>query len=144
MQTSDVLAIVALIISVASLLLSFYATYQDRPRLKVTSNFIEASEWGPARIHVTMINAGRRPVILRLLGGADSSGDWSGSFLEHDKGGVRLGEHERHEADIEKDDTYFTTPVGEDLLFESMWVEDSLGNRHAIPNSASYIKKLRG
>ncbi len=54
-----------------------------------------------AGIAVQVVNKGRRPVILRLLGGHDSSGRWSGTYLDHEKGGLRLDEHGRHDFAIE-------------------------------------------
>jgi hypothetical protein len=140
----NVLAIIAILISVASLGVSLYTAYQDRPRLRIKSEYFEASDYGPRRIRVTMVNAGRRPVIVRLIGGTDSMGRWGGTFIQHEKGGLRLAEHERYEQTFEKEDTVQFDPTGEedDLVYETMSVEDSLGNRHPIPNSEALIKKL--
>jgi hypothetical protein len=33
-------------------------------------------------------------------------------------------------------------PDDADVVFETLWVEDSLGVRHDVPNSQEYIKKL--
>jgi len=142
LSTSDVLAIIAILISVASFGVSFYTIYQDRPRLRIQSKYFEASEYGPRQIHITMVNVGRRPIILRLIGGIDSTGKWGGSSIKREKGGLRLAEHERYELTLEKEDTMQFTPEDEDLFYSKMWIEDSLGNRHAIPNSEAFIKKL--
>jgi hypothetical protein len=137
-----VVSALALAVSLGSLAVSLYVALRDRPRLKVSSQFFEAWEYGPDKIHVTLVNLGRRPVILRLIGGLDGNGNSGGTYLEHAKGGLRLGEHERHEFDIAKDDTMQFNPDGPDVTYERMWVEDSLGNRHAIPNSRRLIEKL--
>lgn len=142
MEFSNYLSVAAILISIAGFGLSFFVVFRDRPRLKVTSSYFDAWEQGPAKIQVVLINRGRRPVILRLLGGHDSDGEYGGTFLKHDEGGLRLGEHERHELYIERDDTVLFAP-DDDVIYEEMWVEDSLGNRHTIPNSKAYIAKLR-
>lgn len=143
LETSDIIAIVAVAISIASLAASFYAIFLDRPRLKVSSKYFGDSEYGSRRIVVTFVNVGRRPVILRLFGGHDETGDWVGSFLGKEEGGLRLGEHERHEFTIRKEDTVQISPEG-DIFFVQMWVEDSLGVRHPIPSSEKHIKLLWG
>jgi hypothetical protein len=142
LQTSDVLAIIAILISVGSLGVSFYGTYQDRPRLRIQSQYSAESEYGLSQIRVIMVNEGRRPVILRLIGGCNSTGAEGGSSIEYEKGGLRLAEHERYERTLEKEDTVQFDPEGEDFTFSKMWIEDSLGNRHEIPNSEAFIKRL--
>lgn len=138
---SDTLSIAAILISLASFGVSARTAFHDRARLRIKSVFVPASEYGPDRIVVTMVNVGRRPVILRLIGGSDSAGHWGGTYLEHDKGGLRLAEHERYEKTFEKEDTIQFNPNGEDLFSEALWVEDSLGIRHPIPDSREHIIK---
>jgi len=141
MQFSDWLAISALGISLLSFAVAARNTFYDRPRLSVTSRCIEESDYGQARIIVTLVNKGRRPVILRLFGGYDASGRYGGTYLKGTDGGQRLGEHELHEIVVTKNDTVFMGP-DEDLEFEVLWVEDSLGIRHEVPKSREYIKRL--
>jgi len=141
---AEIVSIVAICVSLASLGVALYTALRDRARLKIKSKFFSASEYGPDRIVVSMVNAGRRPVVLRLIGGHDSHGQWGGSYLEREKGGLRLGEHEHYEYKFEKEDTVLMVPDGDDLFFEELWVEDSLGIRHAIPDSKAYIKRLWG
>lgn len=142
MEFSDYLSIAAILISIAGFALSFFVVFRDRPRLKVTSKYLDACEYGAAKIQVVLTNRGRRPVIVRLLGGHDSNREYGGKFFKPDEGGLRLGEDERHELYIERDDTVLFAP-DDDVVYDEMWVEDSLGNRHAIPNSKAYIAKLR-
>jgi len=138
----EIVSSIALLVSVGSFGVAAYNAYRDRPHLRVTSAFYGESEWGPARISVTVMNKGRRPVILRLLGGNNSQGEYSGTFLEHDKGGFRLGEHERHDFSITKEGAIMADPDAADEPYVRMWIEDSLGNRHAIPRSREYLAKL--
>lgn len=140
-EYASVVSTIALIVSFGSFGVAAYNAFRDRPRLKVTSMFYESSEWGPAQMHVVVVNKGRRPAILRLLGGPTSGGTSGGTLLEHDKGGLRLGEHERHEFRIERDDAVLLGPDGPET-YDQMWIEDSLGDRHPIPQSREYIPKL--
>lgn len=134
---------IALVVSLASFGVSLYNSLRDRPRLSIESKFYEGSEYNPeSRIAVTLINRGRRPVILRMTGGNDDAGNWTADMLESDKGGLRLGEHERHEFRIKKDDTIHVMPDDDVITFKEMWVEDSLGTRHKIPKSSEYIRRL--
>jgi hypothetical protein len=139
---TETLSVFAIVISVASFGVSGYVAFRDRGRLKITSKFIAASENGPSRIVASIVNVGRRPVILRLIGGFAADRKWSAIFIERDAGGMRLGEHERYEHRFTKEDTVSFPPEDEGLFLETLWVEDTLGVRHAIPKSREYIKKL--
>ncbi|WP_157776341.1 hypothetical protein [Burkholderia stabilis] len=132
----------AFAVSFASLCVSGHVAFRDRARLSVFSKFIPASDYGPNRIVVTMVNTGRRPVILRLIGGADAAGKWSAEYLGHKDGGLRLGEHERYEHTFNKEDTVKFHPYDDDLFLKTLWVEDSLGIRHKVPNASQYIERL--
>jgi hypothetical protein len=127
----------------------FRGVYRDRLRLKITSAFDDgqASAYGPEHtpsIDIVVINAGTRPVILRMVGGSDDNDHGGGMLIAHDKGGIRLGEHERWEHSIKNEETvdpYSDEP--RDILFTHMWIEDSLGNRYPIPNSYELVPKLQ-
>lgn len=138
----EIISISALLISVASLAVSTYSSLRDRARLRIKTKYYSASEYGPDRIVVSMVNIGRRPIILRVIGGSDSFGKWGGDYLCLEKGGIRLAEHEHYEYTYTKDDTVLFNPDGNNLFYESLWVEDSLGVRHLVPNSKAYVKRL--
>jgi hypothetical protein len=79
-----------------------------------------------------------------MVGGSDDSDHWSGTFIAHEKGGIRLGEHERWEHSIKNEDTVDPYSDGpRDILFTHMWIEDSLGVRYPIPKSYEYVPKLQ-
>jgi hypothetical protein len=142
-EYASIVSTIALVVSFGSFGVAAFNSFRDRPRLKVTSNFYDVSEFGsPRRIQVEVVNRGRRPVILRLLGGYTKGGDWSGTFFDYKKGGLRLGEHERHEFTIVQEDAVHSGPEGPEETFDRMWIEDTLGNRHPIPKSGEYIAKL--
>lgn len=76
-----------------------------------------------------------------MWGGNGENGKWVGEFLGERKKGLRLGEKERHDMALKKDDIFAITP-GYEVIFNELWIEDSLGKRHAVPNSKEYVSKL--
>jgi hypothetical protein len=140
---STIAMVISMVISLGSFGVAAYNSFRDRPRLKVTSTFYDGSHGEPLHIRVEVVNKGRRPVILRLLGGDGSGDNWSGTHMEHEKGGLRLGEHEHHSFTIEKKDAVLFDPDdGPEQPFKRMWIQDSIGNRYSIPKSGEYIGKL--
>lgn len=144
LNPSEILSLIAIVVSVASFGVAAYTAYQDRSRLRITSVFSAASQYGPARITITLVNMGRRPVILRLLGGTDAAGNWSGTYFKYGTSGLRLGEHERHERSLINDDAVDFGPEGDPVVYGKLWVEDSLGIRHQVPNSKIHLQRLLG
>lgn len=141
MTRAEIISVVALVVSIASVAFSFYFNYRDRARPKATSKFYPGHDYGLPHISVTIVNAGRRPFILRMWGGSDEKGEWVGTFLGEGKSGLRLGEHERHDLSLEKNDLLADTPDG-GILFHDLWVEDSLGRRHPIKDAKANVKLL--
>ena len=138
---SDYLPHIAIGISLVSLGFSVTNFFRDTARLKIRSRFIEASDYGPERIIVSMMNAGRRTVIIRLIGGSEGK-KWGGTYIDYDAGGRRLGENEHFEYTFSKESVVQLMPEGDDLVFDVLWVEDSLGRRYSIPKSREHIKRL--
>lgn len=142
-EYANIVSTIALAISFGSFGVAVYNSFRDRPRLKVTSTLYDGSHGEPVHIQVEVVNAGRRPLILRLLGGDGSGNSWGGKHIEYEKGGLRLGEHEHHAFTIEKKDAVLYDPDdGPEETFKRMWIQDSLGNRYPIPKSSEYIGKL--
>lgn len=138
---AEIVSTFALIIAFISLLITFDIRFQDRPRLKISARFILESDHGPNRVKISMVNLGRRPVIIKFLGGTTENGNPWREFIESDKGGLRLGENEAYEYTIEKNDTVIT--FFDDVQFyESLWVQDSTGRRYYIPKSQELIRRL--
>jgi hypothetical protein len=144
---SEIISTVALLIAGSTFVRNLL---RDRPRIQIKSAFYDGSESAEFEpnpqpsIQVVVVNTGTRPVILRVIGGADDKGRGSGRMIEYEKGGTRLGKHERWEHTIKNEDTvdpYSNEP--EDILFTHMWIEDSLGNRHLIPDSYDLVPKLQ-
>ena len=141
MMRSEIISIFALLISGVSLGFSIYFNFRDRANIKTTSDFYPASESGPASVHFTVVNAGRRPIILRMRGGVDKNGGWIGTFLGKDQSGLRLGEHERLDHTMGKQSLFEQTP--DDLMtLADLWVEDTLGRRYPIKDAKKNLALL--
>jgi hypothetical protein len=136
---AEVISVVALVVSITSVAFSLYFNYRDRACLRTTSKFYSGRSH--PYIEVTIVNAGRRPIILRMWGGSDEKGEWVGQFLGEEKRGLRIGEHERHDLSLDKNDLLSETPDGQ-VLFNDLWVEDSLGRRHPIKDAKANVKLL--
>lgn len=143
MSLQNILPYAAITISIAGFLLSLSGFLRDRPRLKIKSQYLPSSQYDPEdEIMVTLTNHGRRTVIIRLVGGTDAKGESSGTFLNYDKGGIRLTENDRHELHLRLSDIHQQVPDGDDLHYVELWIEDSLGRKYAIPKSKSHIKEM--
>lgn len=141
MTKFEILSICVSGLAFIAAIVSLYLHFQDRPSLKIISKFVPGSGYGAAYIAVSIINAGKRPLIVRMWGGNGENGNWVGEFLGEKKKGLRLAEKERHDMALKKDDMFATTP-GDKVIFNELWIEDSLGKRHAVPNSKEYVSKL--
>jgi hypothetical protein len=142
MARAEVISIVALLVSIASLGFSVFFNFRDRARLRTKSTFYPDNQYRSAHISFSVVNAGRRPIVLRMWGGIGTDGEWAGTALGKERSGLRLAEHECFDLSLEKDDLAESTP--EDVIeFQDLWVEDSLGRRHAIKDAKPNIQKLR-
>ncbi len=145
--TTETRSNVALAVSIGSLLVSgagfVLNTLLDRPRLKVSSALWEDDDGNPYKIAVTVVNKGRRPAILTMIGGTCRKGTGGGTYFDSKRSGIRLGEHEHHHFEIDKEGIVAIDRFGgPDQPYDFMWVEDTLGNRHEIPNSREYIARM--
>lgn len=141
MTNAEIISTVALVISCLSFGLATYVGLRDRARLKTLSCFYPAWNENLPRVSVSIVNAGRRPVILRMWAGADKSGKWVGTYLGEEKVGLRLAEHERFDLILRREDLFSMTP-DDDLVLNDMWFEDSLGRRHKVKNAKRNFEKL--
>jgi hypothetical protein len=91
---------------------------------------------------VSVVNAGRRPVILKMWGGHDADGHWIGTRLGKDASGLHLAENEHYEFVLRKDDLLQLGPA-EDVELCDIWFEDTLGQRHRVKEAKKNITKLR-
>lgn len=142
-MASVAISIAALVVSTFSLIFTVYFNLRDRPRLKVTSRYFPGVFYGDEYVLITALNVGRRPVFLKSFGGEDNAGLWIARHLHTDCSGLRLGENERYEIRLKRDDLIECGP-DDDIEFYDIWIEDSLGKRHRVKNAKTNIAKLRG
>jgi len=143
MLYSEILPSTALVMSVLSFGLSVKTHLRDRSRLKISAQFIAQSELGPGGLCVKVANAGRRPAVLMAVCGTSGRGRSSCTYLNGQQG-VRLGENERYEVRLSKEDVFHTAVADDDqdYRFVDLWVEDSLGHRHSVPHAPRLLKRL--
>ena len=141
MTRPEVISIVALLVSVATFAFWIYFNFRDRANIKTTSRFHAASESGSASVDFTVVNAGRRPIILRMWSGTDEKGEWVGTFLGEGKSGLRLGEQERFDHSLARNDLFTQTP-DEKIIIADLWVEDTLGRRYEIKDAKKNLALL--
>lgn len=143
------IAFAALMVSLVSLNFSILSYLRDRPKLKITAKRY-LSEQYPGYIEIKAVNVGRRPIFLIILWGRERDGARSGSFLDYEGPGVKLSEHEFKTFKITHlprgENQYSPTVMNDDddfIEFDQMWIEDSLGRRHSVPNMTALLFELR-
>jgi hypothetical protein len=141
MLSAEALSVAALVVSLASFATSAYFGFRDRARVIARSDYYPAWEDSPPRIQLSVVNAGRRPVILRMLVASETKKKWVGTHLGTPEKPLRLGEFERYERTIEREDLVELTPDGE-IFANEFWFEDTLGKTHRVAGIKKNITKL--
>ena len=138
-----VLSFLAIAISLGSLLVSLSQWRRDRPRIETHCEVLSDDHGRPWAARVRATNAGRRPVILLLLG-ADLEDDTShGIYLGRDGRGIRLDESEWFEEPyVRPGDVYTFGPDGQQAI--DLWFEDSVGRRHQVAGARQALDILWG
>jgi hypothetical protein len=142
MQMPVIISIVALCISLASFCISFANFRRDRDNVLATCRFSSGYEEDDWHLQASVVNAGRRPVVLRMWGGTDKDGAWAATMLKSAEGGHRLGEHERLDFTITAQDVMHLMPDGDDIVYADLWFEDTLGRRHPMKGAKAALQKL--
>jgi hypothetical protein len=142
MPDSDTIALIALVVSILSLGFSVYFNFLDRARVVTTCKFYPEWEYNSAHVAISIVNAGRRAIILRMMVKADDRGEWAGTFLKKSDGGLRLGEHERHDVTLTHEDLLEQTP-DDAIVVTDFWFEDTLGRRHRPKGIRQCLDQLR-
>jgi hypothetical protein len=141
---TEIISIFALVISGISLWLSFHFGYRDKAILKIQSRFTPFhSDYDRAHINIKIVNAGRRPTILKLFGGDTTKNGYHATFLNSKQNGLRLDEHEMHEENVYANDMWGIDPDGEEWEYTNLWFEDTLGQRHKVKNSEKTLRLLK-
>ncbi|EOG7752856.1 hypothetical protein ACLIOB_003496 [Vibrio cholerae] len=170
MNLESVVTWSALVISVISLLVSGYAIYRDRSRVKVFCKVIydcskdqsENLDNPPPFLRIYAVNTGKRAIFLSDLCGyisRKSSSSWAlkdepivfdehglpsvvSSGFVHDVA-VRLDDGDIYEYRIKHDDYTKLYAVNHDgLLFKKYFLTDVLGKKYPVKGSKKGIEKL--
>jgi hypothetical protein len=131
----------AFLVSLTSLGFSIYNIVRDRARIQIKSQFYPPSQYGKGHISITIMNTGRRPMILRMLG-YEGDDNWVGAWFGDHERGLRLGENERHDVTVSAEDLGQDTP-DDTINVTTIWLEDSLGRRYTIKGIEKQIQQLR-
>lgn len=141
MTTTDIIASLALVVSLVSLVASYRTAQLDSVKLRAWCTFRAVDEYNEhPYITVSIVNEGRRTAILRILGG-DYAGGASGTYLDGEKG-MRLGESEIYEKHMGFAELSQNGPENEDE-FTNLWFKDSLGKKHVVKGSEDAIRKYK-
>jgi hypothetical protein len=141
MPDSHTISLIALVVAILSLGFSVYFNFLDRARMVTRCKFYPKSEYNRAHVDVSITNAGRRAVILRMIVKADGRGHWVGTYLNRGEGGLRLGEHQRHDLTLWQEDLIEANPDDE-IEVTDFWFEDTLGRRHRPKRIRQCLKQL--
>lgn len=137
---------IALAISVVSLLLSVYVALRDRGRLRARCRAYRHPETGEyAFLQVSVVNVGRRPIILRYLYGRYEGGRVAGVAVDGEP--LTLSEGAHYETKIGKFDGMMVYTDEYDGVYANLvrlFVEDSTGNRYRVRGSKKQVQLLWG
>ncbi len=139
MTSFEILSVIALCVSAASLSLGIYLLARDRDRLRARSKFHPACKGYPAWMEVEAVNEGRRPIVLTTLVRDFADGSSASTQLANDRG-VRLDENELFSEDI---------CTGSELLYNmegcaaiDLWFMDTRGRRYRIEDAKLHLERL--
>ncbi len=139
---TSVISVIAICLSIASFALGLANFFRDRGRVKAMCRFTTGYDGDDPHLLASVVNSGRRPVVLRMWGGTDKAGVWGGTMLKSAEGGHRLGEHERLDLTITAQEVLHFVPDGEDIIYANLWFEDTLGRRHQMKGAKAAIREL--
>lgn len=91
---------------------------------------------------VSIVNAGRRPIVLRRFCKSDKREHWVCENIGDDTKGYQLGEHEGYELKLTENDLFDTVPEEGDLMeIDDLWFENFLGKRYPIKNARENLRQ---
>ena len=140
METSDYIALGALLVALGSLCLSGFSFFFDRVRLKATCKiYNHDSPFLEIKIH----NCGRRVATLTKFGGTLSDGHWVAHYLGEKNQYIRIEENHFHREELTYSDfQHFDEQKNDVFYYKNLWFEDSLGKRHKVKKSKHIIKQF--
>ena len=146
MNTTDKIAMAALIFSLISLGWQIFAWWKDRTKISTRSSFYTGNGVAPERylpsLFVSIAVDGPRAVVLRLLCLRFEDGQWSGTYIGDTKTGTRLSDGGHFEMTMSGEDLSTSDDRG---YFDAVEIffKDSLGREHVVKNSRENLIKVR-
>ena len=147
MEFSNVIAVVALMVSLATASFSAWFGLRDRARIKTGSTYFPPSEdsEGPPGILIRIANHGRRPIYLKNLyydyGGREGSAIVEGFWESEGLVDGRLAEGREYEHYINSDDdTRLQSENG--VPARDIFFEDSLARRYNVKHARENLRRL--
>ena len=146
MDLSLILSVIAIIISIISLLWNIFIGCRDKGNIKATSEifYIGISKIGEnktikiPKLKIKAVNCGRRPVILERLDIKYANNKCMGSYIDREAG--YLSENESYEFEIEPGNSNAFSPDGENAV--DLWFVDTLGKRYIVKDAIGNLEKL--
>ena len=127
-------ALLALLVSIASLIVSFVALFRDRHAL-IASSVPVGSDTASWNLHVTVANGGRRPISINhvLLQRPNSSKRLFIDFQPAGQNKIDVGESKTKSVSPSAVAAAFGWSSSEELLRYKIFVVDALGKQHSAP-----------
>lgn len=142
MSRAEIISLFSLLVSLGAFSLAFYIAFRDKAKIVERSKFWPANEYGEASIRISVVNAGRRPIVLRSILAIAENGDGSGPYLGSYENGLRLGENELHQELWGKAD--LLCGPDDDQLAVDIQIEDSLGRRYQVKDARKSVAAMFG
>ncbi len=136
----DWIAISAFVLSVCSLLISFFNYRRDRAKLVTSCRFFNRGEHGGRGVYIKAVNVGRRPIILTQIHFQYDDGSGGGDVLGHPDGQT-FKENEFWEHWYENGDNTLYKPEFDATAID-FWFVDSQGKNHRVKNSKKNLKAV--
>lgn len=143
MSGSVVLSVCALVISLVSIGFSVYFNFRDRGKVVASSIFSPGGEHTTSYLGIVVVNAGRRPVVIRMWVAEDENGEWIGHHVGEKGAGLRIEEHGRTEIILRDDDLPFESASCE-IIPTNIWIEDTLGRQYSVKDIKVNLERLVG
>ncbi|MDP9877832.1 uncharacterized protein (DUF58 family) [Variovorax boronicumulans] len=138
-MSPTVISIAALAVYAVSA--TFVVLSQDRPGIRAQSTFQIGSEGEEPTVAISIVNMGRRPIVLRLWRGDDLMGNTVGTYLQPPEG-ITLTARKRYDMRLRKADLLPRTPGNGKVLFRDAFFEDTLYRRFNIQGIRGNLQRL--
>lgn len=135
------LALLAFLLSLASITISFCNYRRDKAKLVTSGRFFNRGEQNGRGIHVKAVNVGRRPIILTQIQFLYDDGSLGGIVTGKHPDGLKLNEKEHWEHWFENGDSTLYKPE-DDKTAVDFWFLDTQGKKHRVKASKEHLKKV--